>query len=88
MYLYFCLTGSEGDMNGNHCDLGKFCEAVEMKIVKFAKLSQGHIPMYREVLVKGDAGQIKALLDYIKENGTFIIVENPHHAELTEADLG
>lgn len=88
MYLYFCLIGSEGDLNGNHSDLGKFCQATDMKLVKFDKLSQGHIPGYREVLISGNEGQIRALLDYMKEDGSFPIVENPHHAEITEADLG
>jgi hypothetical protein len=73
--LYFCLELTENEHFIIKDELFRWCLKNDLKLVYYRKLKEGHVPMFREVKIRGkNIGQAKK---FIKEKG-LVIEKNPH----------
>ena len=63
--LYFCLYFTESEHDFIMEELEDLCKNHNLELLYYRKLKDGHLPMYREVKIKGDIGYVKG---YISEN--------------------
>jgi hypothetical protein len=81
--LYFCLHLTENEHYIASWDFQKKCEELGLTFIYYRKLKEGHVPMYREVKVKGDRLLINQFKRFMKDKFYDEQVErNPH--KLTE----
>jgi hypothetical protein len=60
-------------------DFQEKCEVLGLTIVYYRKLKEGHVPMYREIKVKGERLAINQFKKFLKEKFyTEQIERNPH----------
>lgn len=51
--LYFCLHLSENEHRLTEQDVKEMCRLLGLEFIYYRQLKEGHIPMYREVRLKG-----------------------------------
>lgn len=63
--IYFCLELTESEHWRVEEELKSLCSQHELELVYYRELKEGHIPMHREVKLRGDINRVKA---YIREH--------------------
>lgn len=77
--IYFCLNLTSNEHWVIENELKEFCYKHDLDLVYYRELKEGHIPMHREVKIRGDIGYVRG---YIRENKLEEhIVPNPHRVE-------
>ena len=77
--LYFCLQLTENEHGVVMGELEDLCKDHDLELLYYRELKDGHVPMYREIKLKGDIGYVKG---YLKKNKLEEYIEiNPHRLE-------
>ena len=75
--VYFCLISTGGAQR----DLLQYCDTMDLELVYYRQLKEGHIPGYREVKIRGlnAANKVHSFL-WGKQSGYLFqfVVENPY----------
>jgi hypothetical protein len=74
--LYFCLHLTENEHGVVMGELEDLCKNHDLDLLYYRELKEGHIPMYREIKLKGNIGYVRG---YIKKSKLEEHIEhNPH----------
>lgn len=73
--IYFCLHLTENEHGVIWGELEQLCKDKNLELLYYRELKEGHIPMYREVKLKGDIGYVRGYIE--KEKLEEHIEHNP-----------
>lgn len=76
--LYFCLKLTETEHDTVSCDLSQECKRYNCYLVYYRKLKDGHVPMYREIKIRGHKNGISRILNFIEKSLKAYMEVNPH----------
>jgi hypothetical protein len=78
--LYFCLYLTENEHDIASHDIQEQCGNLGLEFKYYRKLKDGHVPMYREVKVRGTRTQIAKFKNWmISDSLDKQVKRNPHN---------
>lgn len=92
--LYFCLRLTESEHGIVQGELESLCKNHNLELLYYRELKDGHIPMYREIKLKGDIGYVRGYIaknkleEYIETNPHRVKVLDELAAQAQELDMG
>ena len=74
--LYFCLHLTENEHYIICSELEELCEKHDLELLYYRQLKEGHVPMFREIKLRGEIGYVRGYIEKAKLEEH--IVPNPH----------